>query len=220
MTAKSRGPLKKLVCFDVDGVLLDSRQNMSLAWNAVRDELGVAVPFERYFAEIGRPFAEIMDILGLGEQAAAIEAVFRRTSAATLADTPIYPGVGNMLEALQSAGYRLAIVTSKDRGRTDLVLKRLPVTFDAVRTPDGSCRGKPAPDHLMMAMAMCRTDPADTVFIGDMDSDAEAAARAGIDYIHARWGYGVEPASYLAALDNCTDLAAYLLQREPEEHTA
>lgn len=193
---------------------------MSLAWSAVCDALGVTVPFERYFAEIGRPFGEIMDILGLGDRASAIETVFRRTSATTLASTPIYPGVGDMLKALQSVGCRLAIVTSKDRGRTDLVLKRLPVTFDAVRTPDGSCRGKPAPDHLMMAMAMCRTDPADTVFIGDMDSDAEAAARAGIDYVHARWGYGKEPASCLAALDSCTDLAAFLLQRNPEEHAS
>jgi HAD superfamily hydrolase (TIGR01549 family) len=213
-------PFKRLVCFDLDGVLLDSRQNMQLAWSAVRAELDITVGFERYFAEIGRPFGEIMTILGLEAEAEAIETVFRQASRASLHETPLYEGVGDMLLALNSAGVKLAIVTSKDRTRTDLVLSRLPVTFQTVQTPDGICRGKPAPDHLLMAMATCRTDPADTVFIGDMDADAEAAARAGIDYIHAAWGYGRPPKRRLASLDSCAALMDFLLPAETEYRIA
>lgn len=218
--SKSIRPFKRLVCFDLDGVLLDSRQNMQIAWSAVQAELNVEVAFERYFAEIGRPFGEIMTILGLERQADAIETVFRRTSKAALHKTPLYGGVGDMLLALHCAGAKLAIVTSKDRTRTDVVLSRLPVTFETVQTPDAVCRGKPAPDHLLMAMATCRTDPSDTVFIGDMDADAEAAARAGIDYIHAAWGYGRPPQRCLATLDSCAAVADFLLPTATEYRIA
>lgn len=209
--------LKKLVCFDVDGVLLDSRANMSVAWRAVRAELGIEVPFEAYFAQIGRPFAEIMGRLGLAARSHEIEAVFRRSSAAALHDTAFYPDAGRMLTTLRAAGCALAVVTSKDRDRTGIVLERLPVRFDTVQTPAAECRGKPAPDHLLMAMALCRTDPADTVFVGDMDADAEAARRAGIDYIHAAWGYGKRPSGCLATAGSCLHLLQILLPERSEE---
>ena len=37
---------KKLVMFDLDGVLIDSRDNMKYAWEAVRSETKVSVEFE------------------------------------------------------------------------------------------------------------------------------------------------------------------------------
>ena len=39
-------------------------------------------------------------------------------------------------------------------------------------------------------MAFCNVDPIDTVYIGDMQSDYECAQRAGVDFIHANYGYG------------------------------
>lgn len=203
---------KNLILFDLDGVLLDSRANMDHAWAAVRAELGIRTPFDAYFAEIGRPFADIMTRLGLAHQRAAIEAVFRRASGETMAETPFYPGAAAMLRELAADNRKLGIVTSKDSARTALVLDRLPVSFAVVKSPDEICRGKPAPDSLLMAMAMCNVDPADSVFIGDMDSDAMAAERANIDYVHAAWGYGDTPRRYTAAVNNCAELLAYLVR--------
>ena len=37
---------------------------------------------------------------------------------------------------------------------------------------------------------MTQTDPKDSVYIGDMQVDYEAATRAGIEFIHASYGYG------------------------------
>ena len=202
---------KSLVLFDLDGVLLNSRHNMERAWRAVQGEMGVTMPFESYFAEIGRPFADIMARLGLAERAAGIEAIYKRTSEASLRETPFYDGVDTMLETLSRSGMKLGIVTSKDRDRTGLILSRLTAAFHTVQTPNGTNRGKPAPDHLLMAMAECNVDPAESIYVGDMDSDAEAAFRAGIDYAHARWGYGGLPEQFTVAVSDCRELTAYLL---------
>ena len=38
--------------------------------------------------------------------------------------------------------------------------------------------------------AFCNEDPHDTYYIGDMESDMFCANRAGVDFIHANYGYG------------------------------
>ena len=47
---------KKIYLFDLDGVILDSKKNMNLAWNSVRKELGIEVEFKEYYSKIGIPF--------------------------------------------------------------------------------------------------------------------------------------------------------------------
>jgi len=197
---------KRLIAFDLDGVIVDSRGNMECAWNEVQTRLGVHTPFESYFALIGRPFADIISQLGLSPQLKEIEEVYRTTSSHNMDLIQFYPDVEKTLLMLIKAGMRLGMVTSKDAFRTDKILKRLPVEFVTVQTPNGIYRGKPAPDHLMAAMAEANVDPAEAAYIGDMDSDAEAAARAGIDYVHAEWGYGKVPANAFAVARKFSDL--------------
>jgi phosphoglycolate phosphatase-like HAD superfamily hydrolase len=117
-----------------------------------------------------------------------------------------YPGADALLRRMKRIGARLGIITSKDELRTGAVLAMIPVTFDVVRTPDATTRGKPAPDHLLAAMATVGVDPAETIYIGDMDSDYEAACRARIDYAHASWGYGEIPPGCSTVLKEISDI--------------
>ncbi len=201
---------KRLVLFDLDGVLLDSRHNMDQAWTAVRAECGVSAPFGDYFALIGRPFGDILGLLGLGDRLAQIEPVFRRASLATMDKTPFFEGVTQTLQTLTEAGLLLGIVTSKDTQRTTACLRRLPVPFASVQTPGANCRGKPAPDHLLLALVETGTDPDDAIYVGDMHSDCIAALRAKMAYIHAAWGYGTEPKTSYPYIDAITDLPGAL----------
>ncbi len=206
MATKHNGHEKRLVLFDLDGVLLDSRENMRRSWQRVSEQFNTGVSFERYFAEIGRPFSVIMDRLGLSERAAAIEGVFRVASMDNLNVLRFYPQVAETLKQLEASSMKMGIVTSKDQLRTNAILAMLPVTFTCVHAPDGKMRGKPAPDHLLMAMAQTGVDPAETLYVGDMSADHEAAKRAGIDYAHAEWGYGQTPADNCWKLSGMTDL--------------
>jgi phosphoglycolate phosphatase len=199
---------KSLFLFDLDGVLLDSRANMQAAWASVQRECAIDLPFERYFALIGRPMADILAELGLSARAQEVEKRFRIASSAVLHSAPLFAGVEPTLVALEAKGARLGVVTSKDWLRGAAVLARIPVEFAAVQTPDARYRGKPAPDHLLVAMAEARCDPADTLYVGDMAVDAEAAARAGVDYAHARWGYGAPPCGEHLSLGRFDELLA------------
>src|SRR5690606_23280337 len=90
---------------------------------------------------------------------------------------------------LTDAGCRLGVVTSKPRQRAVPLVEMLGASFVTVRTPE-AVRGKPAPDPLMLAMVDAGVDPADTIYVGDMAVDQQAARRAGVAYAHAAWGYG------------------------------
>ena len=197
---------KKLIVFDLDGVIVDSRANMEYSWNKVQTQLSVSTPFECYFALIGRPFEDIISKLGLSAQLKEIEDIYCTSSSQNIDLVHFYPDVEETLLLLANAGMLLAMVTSKDAIRTSMILKRLQVEFVAVQTPSKGFRGKPAPDHLMAAMARANVDPINTVYIGDMESDAEAAERAGIDYIHAQWGYGELPVNAFAIASKFSDL--------------
>lgn len=202
---------KSLILFDLDGVIIDSRANMEAAWRAVRDATGTSVPFEDYFALIGRAFHDIMSRLGIeAEMAQQAETVFRTASMQNLSLIDFFPGAADALEALAASGKKLGVVTSKDKLRTNAILALLPVDFVTVQTPNQRLRSKPAPDHLMSAMALAQTDPADSLYLGDMDSDYEAAQRAGVDYLHASWGYGARPAPEVPALRAFSELPAFL----------
>ena len=196
--------------FDLDGVLLDSRENMRLSWECACKQLGIDVGFDKYFSQIGRPFPAIMTRLGLADQAAELEAAFRIASMNNIGMLNFYTGVVEALAQLDSAGIKLGIVTSKDTLRAKTILAMLPVKFACVETPTAALRGKPAPDHLLMAMAQTNVDPVKTVYIGDMDVDHEAAVRARIDYAHAAWGYGGAPDDGSAVFSAIGDLLASL----------
>lgn len=197
---------KRLITFDLDGVIVDSRVNMERAWNEVQSCFGIHTPFESYFSLIGRPFEDIISRLGLSKQLAEIEEVYRTTSSQNIDLIRFYPEVEKTLLMLNSAGMHFGMVTSKDAFRTEMIIKQLPVEFVTIQTPNSIFRGKPAPDHLLVAMAEANVDPEDTVYVGDMDTDAEAAERAGVDYVHAEWGYGKLPKKVIAVARKFSDL--------------
>ena len=101
-----------------------------------------------------------------------------------------FPGAQEFLNFLEENEILVGIVTSKEEKRAQLVLKKFENQFSIICTPNGVCRGKPAPDHLLMAAALKNVDPSETLFVGDMVVDSLAAKRAGVDYVHVSWGYG------------------------------
>jgi HAD superfamily hydrolase (TIGR01509 family) len=179
----------KTYIFDLDGVLIDSAHMMEQSWNICELEHKLTQPFSEYFKHIGKPFRDIMKELGIDE----VEAVKHTYDKASLElmeyCLEFYDDVETVLGYLKQEN-KIAVVTSKTAERTNVILDRLDVEFDYVVSPKKGLRGKPAPDQILFCLAMTQTDPKDAVYIGDMQVDYEAATRAGIDFIHASYGYG------------------------------
>ena len=201
---------KKAILFDLDGVLLDSRPNMEFAWKEVQNHFGVTVDFEDYFKNIGRPFRDILSILDLQDRADEIEFIYSQSSKDNFGLATFYPCVVESLKKIEKYGIKLGIVTSKDQERTKIILNRLPVKFSSVQSPSSSFRGKPAPDQLLAAMAELNVDPTDSLYVGDAEVDAMAAWRAGIDYCHAKWGYGETKMDHVTFLSDIQSLLIFL----------
>ncbi|MER6010176.1 HAD family hydrolase [Streptomyces bluensis] len=210
--------IPELVLFDLDGVLFDSMPVMRSAWEVLEAERGIRVPFEAYAEHLGRPFADIMTLLGLDDDIQGLAEAYAAAAACFAHLARPFPGVEEVLRDIAATGCRLGVVTSKSSARAVPMLNRLRSAFSVLRTPDHG-RGKPSPDTLLMALVDTRTDPAKALYVGDMAVDQEAAQRAGVRYVHAGWGYGSPTKPLPLILSEPAELIR-LLRATPEKGPA
>ena len=182
--------MKKAYIFDLDGVLIDSKHMMQQAWQVCELEYELTQTFDEYFKCIGMPFKDILKTIGIEDNHDAIKHTYDKASIELMEYClEFYPGVEDTLRELKKHA-KLGVVTSKTAERTRLILDKLDIEFDYVVSPKTGLRGKPAPDQIMFCLAMLNVDPQDAVYVGDMQVDYWASERAGIDFIHATYGYG------------------------------
>jgi phosphoglycolate phosphatase len=89
--------------------------------------------------------------------------------------------VAGVLQRLQSAGVRVAVVTTDHRAPTEEALRLLGVAelVDALVCGDDGLPSKPAPDLLLAACRATGVEPARTAAVGDTLADLLMARRAG-----------------------------------------
>ena len=71
---------KKLVLFDLDGVLVDSKKNMQHSWDLTSKQFDLNVPFSRYFSFVGKPFKDILKSLRIKKNYKLIHSTFSSNS--------------------------------------------------------------------------------------------------------------------------------------------
>lgn len=191
----------RLICFDLDGTLVDSsadiRAGLVAAFAAVppagpRDAEAIALagfglPLEEFFAlarEHGHPHAG-----PVGEER-FVEAYKAHYWEHLLDRTVPFEGVIAVLEALHArSDVRLAVATTKRTATAQRVVDGLGLAryFHHVRGSDG-LRPKPAPDILLAIGQALGLEHATGVMIGDTTRDIEAAHAAGMRSCAVAWG--------------------------------
>ena len=103
----------------------------------------------------------------------------------------VYAGVPEGLQALRSAGLRLACVTNKPLPFALPLLraKGLEGFFDHVFGGDSFEKKKPDPQPLLKTCEALGTAPARTLMVGDSSNDAQAARAAGCPVVLTTYGY-------------------------------
>lgn len=178
------------VVFDLDGVLVDSKENMRDAWTKVCSTFELDVPFGDFFKLIGRPLPNILSDLGILKSIPEIVELYAASSSGSLDEVPLFDGVSELLADLFLDDIPIALVTSKDLGRTSRLLERHAIKFHVVLTPECGLPGKPNPDQLLKVAKLLDIGPENLFYVGDMPVDLEAAESAGFKYVHCSWGYG------------------------------
>ena len=183
---------KKVLIFDVDGVLVDSKKNMELSWNKVQKQHNLQnIKFEKYFKNIGRPFYKILNIIGIRKNLKKIKKTYQQESIKQINEIKYYNNVIKTIKDLKKKKYILNIVTSKDLERTKKSLKSLKEYFTYIECSNDETRGKPFPDQINFILSRLKVNKSECVYIGDTLVDYNTAKNAKIDFIFAKWGYGV-----------------------------
>ena len=190
----------RLVVFDLDGTLVDTRRDLAESTNKLIAELGGAALDE---ALIGRMVGNGVAIwlaraLSAGGIQAPPENALERFSAiydqGLLNHTRAYDGIP---QALARAGQAapLAVLTNKMRRATVKILDGLDLAryFAEVGGVDGPHPPKPAPDGLLALMQRLGATPTETLLVGDSPIDQHTARNAGARICVARDGFGYVP---------------------------
>ena len=181
-----------LIIFDLDGVLIDSRNNMKNSWSHVKNLLNLKQNFSDYYEFIGLPFEDILKKIGINDYKliSKIKIEYEKNSKKNLNKIKFYPGVKSTLKYLIKKNYKLSIITSKNMERTKLILKDYLNYFNSINTPDLNIKSKPYPDQIFYAIKKAESSYKNTIFIGDSVFDKEAAKAAGVKFFYASYGYG------------------------------
>jgi phosphoglycolate phosphatase len=181
-------PAIQLACLDMAGTTVEDGGAVEQAFITALDVL--EIPEERrpemvtYVREtMGTSKIEVLRTL-FGDEEAAREAnrAFETAYEARIGAVKPIPGAAETIEALRSAGLRVALTTGFSTRTRDLLLDSLGWTSiaDLVLSPSDVGRGRPFPDMILAALVRLRVDSVQAVAVaGDTAADVIAGVRAG-----------------------------------------
>jgi phosphoglycolate phosphatase len=220
------------IAFDLDGTLVDTAPDLIGALNLVLGEAGIKpVPFEQTRNVVGNG-ARVMIERGLALEGARADgaeldrllARFMIHYEANLSDkSRPFPGVMEMLDALDASGSLLVVCTNKFEGFSVKLLRALGLAdrFAFIAGSDTFATRKPDAGHLLGAVSKAGGHSSSVVMVGDSRTDVATARAANVPVIAVSFGYSDVPANELGAdrlvdrLIDVPDAAAELLALNP-----
>jgi phosphoglycolate phosphatase len=189
----------RLVVFDLDGTLIDSRRDLADSVNAVLVELGAAPrALDDVTAMVGEGAAVLvqraLSVSGLPpDMPGALDRFLEHYARRLTNHTRPYPGIAETLDGLTKEGLTLAVLTNKPQNATNEILERLGLArrFAEVIGGDTAAGRKPDPAGLLSIARDAGTLPAETLLVGDSAIDLRTAHRAGSAICLARYGFGL-----------------------------
>ncbi|WP_022681277.1 HAD family hydrolase [Sphingobium bisphenolivorans] len=196
-----------IVGFDLDGTLLDTSGDLAAAVNYALGTLGRAsFPVEEIKPFVGKG-AKVMLTRALDASGGYDEATLAKTLPVLLdyyeqnlaIHSRPYPGLIEMMDALQAASVKLAICTNKAERFTIPLMHQIGLSdrFASIVGGDtvGVAKPDPAPIHAMIE----RAGGGRAIFLGDTINDIAGARNAGIPSIAVSFGFLDGPVEQLEA---------------------
>lgn len=197
-----KNPLKSTaVLFDLDGTLLDTAHDLTMALNRVMQAYNPKKEFT---------LTEARRIVGYGSEAIFHELLpeyvphidftefrdaFREAYAKeNHGGTSFFEGVEELLTSLNTRQIPWGIVTNKTEAGAKQAVAHFPLLKAAqcVVGCDTTGQGKPSPEPLLYACNLLNFSPEQCFFVGDTILDMEAAHHAQLKSLAVDYGYGTK----------------------------
>jgi phosphoglycolate phosphatase len=191
----------RLVVYDLDGTLIDSRRDLADSVNAMLARMGLPTHEQRIVLGFVGEGAERLIRRSLGpahdhryDEAAPIW--LEEYGARLLATTKLYAGVEALLELPPPLR---TVLTNKPGGFAREILRGLGVAGKFAQVVGGDERPrKPSPDGLLRMCRELHVAEGDTLLVGDSAVDVSTGKAAGVSVCGVTYGIG-ERASLTAA---------------------
>jgi phosphoglycolate phosphatase len=197
----------KLIIFDLDGTLADTRADLTTGINLMRGHYGLSpLELDVVTGYIGNGVRSLVERSLQGAPVDLNEAVGvnRAFYAQHMLDqTALYEGVSEGLAALSQC--KLAVLSNKPGDPARCILKHLGVDSFFFRTIGGGDvpNLKPSPDGIEELIEESGIPAEDTWMIGDHHTDLQAAHNAGVKSGFVTYGLG-SPGDFCANQTWCT----------------
>ncbi len=189
----TRHPVAGLI-FDLDGTLVDSRQDLAASANAILESLGRPTKtLEEVTAHIGHGvyhlMAQLLDGLDDDAMQAAVLQFQEHYAQHCVDSTTAYPGALEILEHFKDKP--CAVVSNKPEHHCRTILKKLSLDSHLMAIVGGDTIAvyKPDPAPFEEALALMGLEADDVVVIGDHLNDIEGARAVGAKTCAVTYGW-------------------------------
>jgi len=213
----------KLVIFDLDGTLIDSRLDLVHSVNAALRHIGRPELPEHVIASYVGDGAPVLIQRALGGEKID-EAVVRKGLEFFLSyyrehkldHTTVYSGISDALAAIQNSGTgsprKLAILTNKPVIPSKAIVEALGLARHFVQVYGGNSfqTKKPDPEGAQNLLQETGARPEETAIVGDSHTDIETGHNAGLRTVGVTYGFApqtLEDASPDVVVDSPNELA-------------
>jgi HAD superfamily hydrolase (TIGR01509 family) len=185
---KGRGkdfPLPRVIIYDCDGVLVDSRESNQAFYNHILERFGLPPLTEAQLDAVHVSTAQgAIDLLFQGHPHREAAQAYQKTvnNDPFLSLIRLEPHIREVLIRLRSR-YLTAIATNRGKS-LPLVLENLGLAdlFDLTVSAYDVTRPKPHPECLVKILTRFGLGPGAALYIGDAALDQEVAAAAGVPF--------------------------------------
>ena len=186
---------KHMVIFDLDGTLWDSGDSVGESWNIVIQRAGydLTVTADDLRRNMGKTMNEIADDLFgfLPEEeryALARRCEVFENAYITEHGGRLFEGVRETLKELYDAGVKMSIVSNCQEGYIPAFLTSMDMHRYFIDYEEWGRSGLLKADNIRLVME--RNGAEKAVYVGDIQKDADASAKAGVPCIWAAYGFG------------------------------
>ena len=186
---------KKAIVFDLDGTLLDTREDIALAVNFALKKNGLnEVSIEEVVKNTGRGNKNLIKDCAKTVDEEILNKIYQDFvlyyNEHYANKTKAYEGLIETLQVLKNKGYKMAVVSNKVDAITKSIVKYyFNDTFDYITGARDNIKLKPARDIVDIALSNLGVKTEDAVYIGDSLVDYATAVNSNMDSIIVSYGY-------------------------------